>query len=76
MYTPMEITLLSSTHHAFHHFRTCTDEAVVADDGGAGLYRFQHAAYAHAAGQMHRSLPICAQEPTVAQVSTMLFSST
>ena len=42
---------------------------------GSGLQRLQHAADADAAGEM-QFLPICAQEPTVAQVSTMVPLST
>src|SRR5690606_26420530 len=30
-------------HHALHHFRARADEAVVLDDGRAGLQRLQHA---------------------------------
>src|SRR6185437_12372958 len=39
--------------HAFHHFRTRTDEAVVLDDRGVGLQRFEHAADADATRQVH-----------------------
>ena len=38
---------------------------------GAGRGRLEHAADADAAGEVHVR-PICAQEPTVAQVSTMV----
>jgi len=44
---------------ALDDFRTRTDEAIVLDDRGRSLQRLQHPA-------------ICAQEPTVAQVSTMV----
>src|SRR5690606_39235569 len=37
---------------ALDHFRTRADEAVVLDDGGAGLHRLQHAADADAARQV------------------------
>jgi hypothetical protein len=59
-------------HDAFHHLRTRADEAVVLDDGRVRLQRFEHAADAGAAGEMATFAPTCAQEPTVAQVSTMV----
>ena len=37
-------------HHALDDLRAGADEAVVLDDGGRGLQRFQHPADAHAAG--------------------------
>src|SRR5690606_1801402 len=40
-------------HHAFHHFGARADEAVVLDDGRAGLQRLQHAADPGATGQVH-----------------------
>ena len=40
-------------NHAFHDFGTCADKAVVFNNGGGSLQRFQHAANAHAAAQMH-----------------------
>ena len=49
------------------------DEAVVFDDCRGGLQRFQHAADTDTAGKV-AVLPTCAQEPTVDQVSTMVFS--
>src|SRR5690606_39846751 len=39
-------------HHALHHFRARADEAVVLDDGGAGLQWLEHAADAGTAGQV------------------------
>src|SRR5690606_25707128 len=39
-------------HHAFHHLRTRADEAMVLDDGRAGLQRLQHTTDTDAAGQM------------------------
>src|SRR5690606_12242963 len=38
--------------YAFHHLRARTDEAVVLDDGRAGLQRLEHAADAGPAGQV------------------------
>ncbi|MNI61574.1 hypothetical protein D3C73_1168540 [compost metagenome] len=38
--------------HAFNDFRAGADEAVVFNDGGVGLQRFQHAADAHATRQV------------------------
>ena len=58
-------------NHPFNHFRARADEAVIFDDGRVRLQRLQYATDADTAGQM-----ICAQEPTVAQVSTMVPSST
>ena len=69
-------------HRALAHddasgdFRARADEAVVLDDDGFGLQRLQHAADADAAGNMQLRSPICAQEPTVDQVSIMVASST
>ena len=39
--------------HAFDHFRTGADEAVVANDGWVGLQRLEYAANAYAAGEVH-----------------------
>src|SRR5690606_33370824 len=39
--------------HTFHDFRAGAHEDVVLDDHRAGLHRLQHAADAHAAGQVH-----------------------
>jgi hypothetical protein len=39
--------------HAFGHFRTRADEAVVLDDDGSGLERLEHAADAGAARNVH-----------------------
>ena len=47
------------------------DESVVLDHDRHGVGWLEHAADAHAARQVHPS-PIWAQEPTVAQVSTMV----
>ena len=61
--------------NAFNDFRARADEAVIFDDGRVSLQRLENAADAYATGQVN-VLPICAQEPTVAQVSTMVPSST
>src|SRR5262245_8172476 len=39
--------------HALDDFRTRTNEAVVFDDGGPGLQRFEHATDADATGEVH-----------------------
>src|SRR3546814_45640 len=62
-------------HHAFGNFGAGADEAIVLNDDGAGLERFQHAADAGAARDMN-VLPIWAQLPMVAQVSTIVPSPT
>jgi hypothetical protein len=74
MYTPIEHRVFFDDH-AFDHFRARADEAVVLDDGRAGLQRLEHAADADAARQVHVLADLRA-EPTVAQVSTMVPSST
>src|SRR5690606_13332587 len=40
-------------HHAFDDFGASADEAVVFNDGGAGLQRLEHTANAHAARQVY-----------------------
>jgi hypothetical protein len=59
-----------------HDLGAGADEAVVLDNGGRGLDRLQDAANTDAAREMFTFLPIWAQEPTVAQVSTMAPEST
>ena len=60
--------------HPFDHFRAGADKAVVLDDGWSGLHRFQHTADPHSAREVF--LPIWAQLPTVAHVSTIVPLST
>ena len=67
---------LSPRHdHPLDHLRARADEAIILDDGRVRLQRLQHAADPDAAGKVHVP-PIWAQEPTVTQVSTMVFAST
>src|SRR5262249_41418419 len=40
-------------HHALDDLGTRANEAIVLDDGGAGLHRLEHATDTHAAAQMH-----------------------
>ena len=68
------ITEPSSHDHAFNHFRTCADEAVVAMMvGWPEVAQERHRCPRRRTGE--RFLPICAQEPTVPEVSTIVPSS-
>ncbi len=60
---------------AFHDFRTRANKAVVFNDGRVSLQRPPVRRRTHAAGKQN-ILPIPAQEPTVARVSTIMPSST
>ena len=60
---------------ALGDFGARADEAIILDDHRAGLERLEHAADPGAAGDMD-VLPIWAQLPTVAQVSTIVPSPT
>jgi len=76
MNTPNRYDRVLLDDDAFDDFRSCTHETIVFDDGGACLQRFEHSADAHAARRGCTFLPIWAHEPTVAQVSIIVPSST
>ena len=61
--------------HALGHLGAGADEAVVLDDHGAAC-KGSSTPPMPAPPEMWQFLPICAQEPTVAQVSTMVPLST
>jgi hypothetical protein len=65
-----------STRYAFYYNTTGANKTSIFNNTGLSLQRLQHTTNAYTATQVHMPLPICAQLPTVAQVSTMVPSST
>ena len=70
--TPAPITASLADAHALDDDAARADEHAVLDDDRARPGRLEHAADADAAREVARRAPICAHEPTVAQVSTIV----
>ena len=70
--TPIEITEPASDHDALDDLRAGADEAVVLDDGRASACSGSSTPPMPTPPDRCTLRPICAHEPTVAQVSTIV----